>query len=117
MDKIDEVNETKEISKLFDFKEVKNVYNSRAEVTTINNILEIYPMHDIYTPLEEQDIEVLITYQFDNNQRENDVLITEIHLTLPCKVLCINLERTTSNNEQDMFKLLLKKTMKIKGNT
>ena len=117
IDKINQVNRSNAISKLFDFKEVKIVYNSGSEISTINNVLELHPMHDIYSEFENQDIEVLITRQLDKYQRENDVLVTETHLTIPCKVLCINIERTTSTQTQDMFKLNLKKTLKIKDNT
>ena len=117
IEKINQVNRTNIISKLFDFKEVKNVYNTGSEVTILNNVLDLYPMHDVYTELENQDIETLITRQLDKYQRENGELVTETHLTIPCKVLCINIERTTPAHTQDMFKLNLKRTMKIKDNT
>ena len=113
----------KDITSLFDFKETKKGYVRRTETTTACNILEIHPPGGGVHMTETYNIEDLINDAIYTRDTEQDgSLIAETQINLISKILCINIGRTEyireeNTMQQNLFKINIKKKLLINENT
>ena len=115
LDKIMQVQPT--IHELFNYNEIKTVFEDNNRVTMKSNILTIYPIKENTTPHRDFRLDELIQEEIskiDLDER-NEIPKALTTLEFGQEVLCINLSRTTIDNEKLFYTIKLNTYLNIEG--